>query len=104
MDSNTWLAILEGWLHHVALETVRTSIGVRQVPPGTALLEPKHGLASADQPGNILVAMARQGDGSQQAERVHRGHYLAPNPDCCVLVGDEGVFFIPWETVAWIRT
>jgi hypothetical protein len=104
MDSKTWLSMLERWLHPVAPEGVRTSIGVREVPPDTRLLGPKHGAASADQPGNILVAMVQQGEGSQQAERVHRGHYLVPDPDICILVGDEGVFFTPWELVAWVRT
>jgi len=104
MDNRTWLTMLEGWLHPVSPDTARASIGVREVPPGTRLLEPKRGAASADQPGNILVAMTQQGDSSQQAERVHRGHFLAPDPEFCVLVGDEGVFFIPWEAVAWVRT
>lgn len=104
MDSRTWLTLLERWLQPVALDTLRTSIGVREVPAGTRLLEPKRGVASADQPGNILVAVIQPGEGSQQGERIHRGHYLVPDPDLCVLVGDEGVFFIPWEAVTWVRT
>jgi hypothetical protein len=37
-------------------------------------------------------------------ERVHRGSYLVADPECCVLVGDEGVYFIPWDAIAWIKT
>jgi hypothetical protein len=104
MESRTWLAMLEHWLQPVDLDAARTSIGVREVPVGTRLLGPKRGVASAEHPGNILVALVQHGEGAQQAERVHHGHYLAADPECCVLVGDEGVCFIPWETVAWVRT
>jgi hypothetical protein len=104
MEGRTWLAMLGRWLQPVAPEATPTSIGVREVPAGTKLLEPKRGKATAEHPANILVSMIPLGEGNQAVERVHRGHYLVADPECCVLVGDEGVFFIPWEAIAWIRT
>ena len=104
MEGRTWLAMLGRWLQPVAPEATPTSIGVREVPSGTRLLEPKRGSVSADHPGNILIAMVCHTESGQPGERIHRGHYLVADPECCVLVGDEGVSFIPWDTIAWIRT
>jgi hypothetical protein len=48
--------------------------------------------------------MIAHGESPQPSERVHRGHYLVADPECCILVGDEGVCFIPWDAIAWVRT
>jgi hypothetical protein len=105
MEGRTWLAMLGRWLQPVAPEATPTSVGVREVPAGTRLLEPKSGkTTNPDHPGNILIAMIHHGESQQPSERVHRGHYLVADPECCILVGDEGVCFIPWEAIAWVRT
>ena len=104
MEGKTWLAMLGRWLQPVAVEVNPTSLGLREVPTGATLLEPKRGRAAADHPGNILVAMHPATEGAPSNERVHRGHYIVADPDCCVLVGDEGVCFVPWDSIAWIRT
>jgi hypothetical protein len=104
MEGRTWLAMLGRWLQPVAAEATPASVGAREVPSGTRLLEPKRGKSTPDHAGNILVAMIPRPEGSQPGERIHRGHYLVADPECCVLVGDEGVWFIPWDAIAWIRT
>lgn len=104
MEGRTWLAMLGRWLQPVAPEATPASVGVREVPNGTRLLEPKHGRVTPEHRGNILVAMIPHTESNQPGERIHRGHYLVADPECCVLVGDEGVCFIPWDAIAWIRT
>ena len=104
MEGRTWLAMLARWLQPVAPEAVPPSVGAVVVPPGTRLLEPKHGGETPNNAGCILVAMLPRGNEAHPGERVHRGHFLVADPECCVLVGDEGVYFIPWDAIAWIKT
>ena len=104
MDGKSWMEMLDRWLQTADAATIRPSIGVREVPPGTRLLEPKRGAIGAEQPGIILVAMIPKTEPPQSSERVHRRHYLVAESECCLLVGDDGIHFIPWDTIAWIRT
>jgi hypothetical protein len=80
--------VLGRWLQPVAVEVTPTSLGVRGMPSGATLLESKRGRAAADHPGNILVAMHAATEGAPPAERVHRGHYIVADPECCALVGN----------------
>jgi hypothetical protein len=104
MEGRTWLAMLGRWLQPVTPDALAPSIDRAFVPPGTRLLARKHGTASANREARILVAMIPWRDEPHPGERVHQGRYLVADPECCVLVGDEGVHFIPWEAIAWIRT
>lgn len=103
MEGRTWLAMLGRWLQPVEREAPDAVVIPIQVPTGTRLLEPKPGPGLGAKPANMLVAMIPRTGEQQTGERVHRGRYMVADPECCVLVGDEGVFFIPWDAIAWIK-
>jgi hypothetical protein len=104
MEGRTWLAQLGRWLQPVGPDVQEASASRMPLPAGTRLLESRPSPGGGPKAANILVAMVPHTGEPRPGERVHRGSYLVADPECCVLVGDEGVYFIPWDAIAWIKT
>lgn len=104
MDRESWIKVFDRWLRKTKFHAENDdSLRI----PGDSQAWERRSITkvTSSSSDRILVAMSPKAysSGRNLDERVHSGQYLVADPEVCILIGDEGNYFIPWNTITWVR-